>query len=72
MRRLHAREASGEWAVGLAAFLLIWRHLPRYRWLGRVLSWWMLHPLVARLYDAFADWRYHRRCKRGCSLPRES
>ncbi|MBN2872135.1 MAG: DUF393 domain-containing protein [Halothiobacillaceae bacterium] len=72
MRRLHAREASGDWAVGLPAFLLIWRHLPRYRWLGRALGWWLLRPLVARLYDAFADRRHRRRCKRGCSLPGEN
>ncbi len=71
MRYLHAREADGGWAIGLDAFLLIWRHLPRHRWLGRVLGARLLRPLVVRLYDAFAGWRYRRRCKDGCSIPRE-
>jgi len=69
MRRLHACEPDGGWAIGLDAFLLIWRHLPRYRWLGRVLGSRLLRPPVARLYDAFADWRYGRRCRQGCSVP---
>lgn len=70
MRRLHARQAAGDWMVGLDAFLLIWRHLPRYRWLGRVFGTRLLRPLFAHLYDGFADWRYRRRCKNGCSVPR--
>ncbi|MGC9457528.1 MAG: thiol-disulfide oxidoreductase DCC family protein [Halothiobacillaceae bacterium] len=70
MRRLHVLESPGRWAVGLDAFLVIWRHLPRYRWVGRLLGSALVRPLFSRLYDRFADWRYRRRCKTGCAMPR--
>lgn len=69
MRRLHAQSPTGEWHVGLDAFLLIWDYLPRYRWLRRLLGNRLSRPVVGRLYNVFADWRYRRRCKTGCAIP---
>lgn len=68
MRRLHARDASGDWHVGLDAFLLIWRRLPRYGWVAWLLGNRLARPLFSRLYNVFADWRYRRRCKQGCAV----
>jgi len=69
MRRLHARNPDGDWQVGVEAFFLIWRRLPRYRWLARLLDNRLLRPPLGWAYNRFADWRYRRRCDQSCSVP---
>jgi len=64
-RQLHVIDAEGRLHAGVAAFIVIWRSMPRYRWLGRVVGWRPLRPLVEALYDRviapllFA-WNRHR------------
>ena len=52
-RRLHARE-DGRILSGFPAFLIIWRELPRLRWLARVLSLPVLRPLADLGYNRVA------------------
>jgi predicted DCC family thiol-disulfide oxidoreductase YuxK len=47
LARLHVRSAQGELVGGAAAFGLIWRGLPRFAWLGRLLGF----PPVAWLAE---------------------
>jgi predicted DCC family thiol-disulfide oxidoreductase YuxK len=57
-RRLHVRDADGRLLVGVPAFAAIWRRLPRYRWLARLvelpgmgaLTRWLYEPVAAGLY----------------------
>ena len=60
LRQLHARDATGQWHIGVDAFLLIWRQLDH---------WWLLAVLVsvpgikacARFcYRWFANYRFAR------------
>jgi predicted DCC family thiol-disulfide oxidoreductase YuxK len=38
LRRIHVRRADGSLASGAAAFVEIWRSLPRLRWLARLIG----------------------------------
>lgn len=53
MRRLHARQ-GGRIISGFPAFLVIWRELPRMRWLARVLSMPGLRHAAGFLYNRVA------------------
>jgi predicted DCC family thiol-disulfide oxidoreductase YuxK len=66
MQRLHVCGDSGVLYTGVPAFVAIWRELPRYRWLARVVKG---VPGLLRLLDVayghFARWRWRRRCRDG-------
>ena len=72
MRRIHAINEDGRPISGVAAFVLVWRHLPGYRWLVRGLSGLRLVGPLDRAYGRFAAWRYRRRCDRSvCGTARD-
>ncbi len=63
-RRIHARQ--GESIIsGFPAFLILWRDLPRMRWLARVLSLPLLRPVAEFGYNWIAApllyWLHKRR-----------
>ncbi|MGB5735815.1 MAG: DUF393 domain-containing protein [Thiohalocapsa sp.] len=65
MRRLHVQEADGRLLSGVPAFVAIWRRLPGYRVLARVVeALGLIRPLEWG-YARFADWRFRRRCDDG-------
>ena len=63
-RRLHARR-DGQIISGFPAFLIVWQHLPRLRWLARFLSLPGLHQIARIGYDHIAApllyWLHKRR-----------
>jgi predicted DCC family thiol-disulfide oxidoreductase YuxK len=66
MQRLHVLQPDGTLRTGVYAFVAIWRELPGYRWLARVVS--VVPGLVFvmdRVYGRFARWRWRRRCRDG-------
>ena len=66
MQRLHVRSGSGVLYTGVPAFVAIWRELPRYRWLARLVSATPgLILLLDFAYGRFARWRWRRRCRDG-------
>ena len=72
MAELHVLDTSGHWQRGVDAFLVIWQHLPGYRWLGRLVrGLWLRRPL-GFLYRHFAAWRYRRRCSEGGCVTAQS
>ena len=57
LARFHMRNAEGQLLSGAAAFVCLWQHMPRWRWLGRVAA---LPPVLALLelgYRAFLPLR---------------
>mgnify|MGYP001814236524 CR=1 FL=1 len=62
MAELHVMDADGCWQRGVDAFLVIWKHLPRYHWLARLVAGLGLRGPLAYVYRHFAAWRYRRRC----------
>jgi predicted DCC family thiol-disulfide oxidoreductase YuxK len=49
-RRLHVRK-DGEILSGVPAFIALWREIPRYRWLARVVSFPGIYQLASAVYD---------------------
>lgn len=59
LKALHVEDASGQMHKGVAAFMVIWQHLPRlWPWLAKLLKIPFVLPLAERCYAAFAAWRY--------------
>ncbi len=52
-RRLHARH-NGQIISGFPAFLILWQHLPRMRWLARLLSLPVLRQIAEIGYNHLA------------------
>lgn len=50
MARLHLRQPDGQLASGAAAFVALWRSLPRWAWLGRLFG---TRPALALLEAAY-------------------
>lgn len=50
LSRFHVRDEAGQLISGAAAFALLWRTLPRWRWLGRLVGSPAVLPLAERAY----------------------
>jgi predicted DCC family thiol-disulfide oxidoreductase YuxK len=69
MAELHVLDGNGRWQRGVDAFLVIWSHLPAYRWLARLISALRLRSPLGFVYRRFAAWRYRRHCgTSGCTV----
>jgi predicted DCC family thiol-disulfide oxidoreductase YuxK len=62
MRRMHVRDASGVMVSGVDAFAVLWRQLPRYRWLASIVTLPGIHWFGEQVYRVFARSRYRSRC----------
>lgn len=70
MARLHVIEPQWGLVSGVHGFVAIWRRLPYYRHLARLVEGLRLTGPLDRVYDRFARWRLRRRCGGGvCGLP---
>ncbi len=63
MARIHALTAQGEICTGVEAFMLIWRELPYYRVLPKLIAKLHLTNVLELLYQRFARFRLKRRIK---------
>jgi predicted DCC family thiol-disulfide oxidoreductase YuxK len=61
MQRIHLLEIDGRLVTGAHAFAALWRRLPGYHWLARLVSLPGVLPLLDRGYASFARWRWRRR-----------
>lgn len=57
MQRFHVRDAQGCLHHGAAAFSLLWRQLPGWRWLGWLCAWPPLSWLAEGAYRLFLPLR---------------
>jgi predicted DCC family thiol-disulfide oxidoreductase YuxK len=65
MAELHVLDGAGCWQRGVDAFLVIWQHLPAYRWLAKLVTVLGLRRPLGFIYRHFAAWRNRRRCETG-------
>lgn len=60
MRRLHAREGTdGPLLSGPPAFAALWRRLPGYGWMGRMVTWPGVRHVAWFVYEGLA-WGLYR------------
>lgn len=60
LRLLHARTADGRMHIGVDAFIVMWRNLPRWRYLARFVALPGVRQMAQLVYRAFAHWRFKR------------
>ena len=60
LRRLHVLSKEGELFVGVDAFCAIWQQLPRWRWLGVLISLPIIRQCAQLGYNWFADYRFKK------------
>ncbi|WP_415404177.1 thiol-disulfide oxidoreductase DCC family protein [Tateyamaria sp. SN3-11] len=68
-RRLYVLK-DGEMFSGIPAFIVLWRDMPRYRWLARLVSVPGVHWAACKIYDhvlAPVIYRWHLRRLRATS-----
>ena len=66
-RRLYVVH-NGTLTSGIEAFIVLWRQMPRYRWLARIVGLPVIKQISALLYDYVAApliYRWHLRRQRG-------
>jgi predicted DCC family thiol-disulfide oxidoreductase YuxK len=74
-RRLYVLH-QGQLTSGIAAFLVLWSQMPRYRWLGRVVGLPVVRPLAEVTYDRILApliyrWHLRRKRRQGASVSRD-
>lgn len=60
LKLLHAKDAQGKLHIGVDAFVLIWRQMPRWRVLAAVVASPFVRPVAKKAYSLFAAWRFRR------------
>lgn len=60
LRYLHVQDRFGNWHIGVDAFIIIWRHLPRWRYLGKIAALPLIRLGLQWLYKPFAQWRFEK------------
>lgn len=63
LKRFHVRQGEIEYS-GIEAFIMLWRQLPQFRWLARLVSLPIIRPVGAVIYDhvlaPLLYWRFRR------------
>ncbi|WFS04598.1 thiol-disulfide oxidoreductase DCC family protein [Rhizobium tumorigenes] len=60
LMELHGKDDNGRMHVGVDAFLLIWRHIPRWRIAAKIASFPPINAALRAIYPIFAKWRFAR------------
>jgi predicted DCC family thiol-disulfide oxidoreductase YuxK len=60
LKLLHAKDEHGDLQVGVDAFLLIWRQIPRWRILAKIVGFPGIRFMMNLAYKTFAVWRFNR------------
>ena len=66
-RRLHVLDANGRLIEGMDGFILMWRQMPRYRWLARLVALPGVRWGAIAFYNGLlvpAMWQWNRRRER--------
>ena len=60
LRHLHVKDADGQFHIGAAAFLVIWRELRYWKCLAVVVGLPIIRHVSVPVYNWFADYRFAR------------
>lgn len=64
MKKLHVIELNGKTKIGIDAFLTIWKFLPYYKNVAKVVTFFHMQKPMAWIYDVFAKQRYKKYLQR--------
>ena len=60
LKLLHVKDRDGRLHRGVDAFIVIWKHLKRWRYLALFVSLPLIYHGANFAYKAFANWRFKR------------
>ncbi len=60
LKLLHAEDSAGSIHIGVDAFLLIWKRLPYWKWLGTLVGFAPIRAMADWFYVKFAAYRFKR------------
>ncbi|OED38827.1 thiol-disulfide oxidoreductase [PVC group bacterium (ex Bugula neritina AB1)] len=60
LKIFHVKDTGGHWHKGVDGFLLIWKNLDRWRYLGKLVCLPIFYQLACFAYAIFARWRFKR------------
>lgn len=76
LARFHVRREDGVLLSGAAAFVTLWRSLPGWAWLGRLMGSRPLLPLLEVAYHGFLVvrklWRKRSNTQNACIVPNDA
>jgi len=72
LKALHVEDDAGKMHIGVAAFIVIWQKLPRWRLLAVLASLPLILPLLEFCYCHFARWRFKRLGYDRCEIAGEN
>lgn len=60
LEALHCRDHQGNFHIGVDGFVLIWRHIPSWKFASYLIRLPIIYSLAKLAYKAFAVWRFRR------------
>jgi len=60
LRALHVRDSAQKMHIGVEAFIVIWRQIPRWKILALLGNLPLIKPMAKIAYNCFANWRFKR------------
>lgn len=60
LKLLHVQDETGKLYNGIDAFLIIWRQMEGWKYLGQCVGLPVIHPIARAAYAVFAAWRFRR------------
>lgn len=60
LKALHVQDNYGEIHTAIAAFIQIWRKLPRFKYLAAFINLPIIFSITSFVYKKFANWRFKK------------
>lgn len=60
LEALHCLDQNGKFHLGVDGFVLIWHHIPSWKWASVVIRFPIVYSLAKLGYKLFAIWRFNR------------
>lgn len=58
LKKLHVKDSSGNFHIGVDAFIIIWRNLPYWKLLSHLVSLPIIYQIAKFAYTKFANYRF--------------
>lgn len=60
LRLMHVADSNGNISTGVDAFIIMWKQIKYWKFLGLFVSLPIVKQIANLLYQYFADWRFNR------------
>ena len=60
LKALHVKDHNNNLFVGVSAFIVIWKNIPSFKWLGFLASLPIIYGFLSALYKIFSKWRFKK------------